>query len=153
MSRTLVVGIGNRYRRDDAAGLVTADRVREVAPTGVDVAELHGEPLSLLDRWEGIDRVIVVDAVVSGAEPGTIVRFDARAEPPPRPFRGRGTHTFSLAEVIELAAALDRLPRELVAYGVEGSDFAAGTGLSPAVDAAAGEVALRILVDAEGVED
>jgi hydrogenase maturation protease len=152
VSRTLFVGIGNRYRRDDGAGLVAADRVRRAAPQRMDVAELDGEPLALLDRWDEADRVIVVDAVLSGAEAGTIFRFNAMTDPPPPAFRGRGSHTFSLAEVIELATALNRLPHELVAYGVEGSDFAAGTGLSPAVDAAAAEVARRILADTDGAE-
>jgi hydrogenase maturation protease len=47
--------------------------------------------------------------------------------------------------VIELARALDRLPPQLVLYGIEGAGFAAGAALSPEVEAGVEEAARRIL--------
>jgi hydrogenase maturation protease len=53
--------------------------------------------------WDKANMVIVLDAVVSGAQPGTICRFDAQADPlPTRWFHG-STHAFGVAEAIELA--------------------------------------------------
>jgi hydrogenase maturation protease len=142
----VVIGVGNRYRSDDRAGLEAARRVRELAPD-VEVIELEGEPTSLIDAWEGADAVYVIDAVSSGREPGTVYRFDARTEPPPPQFRHRGTHAFSVADVVELARALDRLPGRLVAYGIEGDGFGAGEGLSPVVEHAVQEAVGRLLAE------
>jgi hydrogenase maturation protease len=141
---TLVIGIGNADRGDDAVGLAVASRVRSAALPDVIVTELEADQLALLDAWDGATDVYVVDAVCSGSEPGTTYRFDA-AHPLGARFRHRGTHTFSLADVIELARALHRLPDRLVGYGIEGAAFELGTGLSSKAAAAAESVTARVL--------
>jgi hydrogenase maturation protease len=151
----LVIGIGNLYRHDDAAGLAVAARIREAALPGVAVQELEGEPVSLIDAWRGAALVYLVDAVsAAGGTPGTVHRFDAAAGPLPPPLRCRGTHAFSLADAIELGRALGQLPPRLIAYGIEGADFSAGTGLSPhaaqGVSAATGRLLAELSADAAG---
>jgi len=144
-SPTLVIGLGNEYRRDDAVGLVVARRLREAAPESVLVLEETGEGASLLESWQDADTVILIDAVQSGAAPGTVHRLDARAQPIAKKFFRFSTHAFGLAEAVELARALGRLPPRLIVYGVEGKSFEAGLGLSPEVEAAALVVAERVL--------
>jgi hydrogenase maturation protease len=123
-----VIGLGNAARGDDAAGLIAARRLNGV--------EHEGDPLALLDVWDSAEWVVVIDAVRSGAVPGTIHRFDG-AEPLPAAVRSStSTHAVGLAEAIELARALGRLPAELIVYGIEGERFEAGIGLTPAVSAA-----------------
>lgn len=144
---TLVIGIGNPDRGDDAAGLAVARRVRAAAPRcHVTVAELIGDQLALLDAWNGANDVYVIDAVCSGGAPGTVYRFDAVQQLDAR-FRHCGTHTFSLADVIELARALGRLPPRLVGYAIEGAAFELGAGLSPEVAAAVEAVTGRLLAE------
>jgi hydrogenase maturation protease len=145
----LVIGVGNPDRGDDAAGLAVARRVRDAAPPDVTVTELDGDQLKLLDAWDGADEVYVVDAVCSGGRPGTAYRFDAESPLGAR-FRQRGTHTFSLAEVIELARALHRLPARLAGFGIEAATFALGAGLSPEAEAAVRAVADQILDELAG---
>ena len=144
-SRTLIIGLGNEYRRDDAVGLVVARRLREAAPESVRVLEESGEGAALIESWQGADAVILIDAVHSGAKPGTIHRFDAHAQPIAKKFFRFSTHAFGLAEAVELARALGRLPPRLIVYGVEGKSFEAGVGLSPEVEEAAQEVTERVL--------
>lgn len=141
----LVIGIGNPDRGDDAAGLAVARRVRETTSPGeVTVRELIGDQLALMDEWTGATDVYLVDALCSGGTPGTVYRFDA-ADALTERFRHPGTHTFSLADVIELARALGRLPRHLAGYGIEGATFALGAGLSPQAEAAVDEVTSQLL--------
>ena len=140
----LVIGIGNPARGDDAAGLAVARRIRDAAPGDVTVAELAGDQLALLDAWTGAREVYVIDAVCSGGTPGTVYRFDA-AEPLTAHFWHRGTHTFSLADVIELARALGRLPARLTGFGIEGATFEPGAPLSPEVEAAVEAVTALLL--------
>jgi hydrogenase maturation protease len=119
--------VGNRLRGDDAAGLVVAERLRGTPH--------EGEGTALLDLWEGDDTVVVVDTMRSGAPPGTIRRFDASREPLPAQLRFSSTHAIGVAEAIELARSLGRLPRTVIVYGVEGADFEAGAPLSATVSA------------------
>lgn len=131
----LVIGVGNRYRSDDGAGLEVAARLR--ARGTVLVRESEGEPVALLDVWEGAHAAIIVDAVASGSPPGTIHRFDATTTPLPASIAGApSTHAVGLGQAIELARALGRLPAKLIVFGIEGKSFSAGEQLSPQVTAA-----------------
>ena len=143
--RPRLVGIGNPLRGDDAAGLLVARRVRELAgPDDVEVVELEGEPVRLLDAWEGAELAIVVDALCSGAEAGETSRFDVSREPLPAEAGASSTHALGLADVIELGRALGRLPARLIVIGIEGADFGAGAAPSEAVVRAVETVALDI---------
>ena len=140
MSKTLVIGVGNAFRGDDGVGLIVAQQLRTLALDGVAVLEQSGEGTALVEVWGDAAEVIVVDAVSSGSEPGIIHRYEATGQPLPALFSGGSTHAFGLGEAIELARSLDRLPDQLVVYGVEGKAFELGTGLSPVVEAAAGNL-------------
>ena len=134
---TLVIGVGNAFRGDDGLGLVVAQKLRALALPGVTVLEQSGEGAALVEAWGDAGRVIVVDAVSSGAEPGTIHRLQVADRPLPAHFSGGSTHAFGLAEAVELARQLDRLPPNLVIYGIEGNSFDLASGLSPEVEIAA----------------
>jgi hydrogenase maturation protease len=141
----LIIGIGNEYRRDDGAGLVVARRLRGQAPAGVSIMEQSGEGAALLEAWKGHTTVFLVDAVDSGAPPGTIHRLDAHARPIPSRFFHGSTHAFSVAGAIELARALSQLPPRLLLYGIQGKNFSAGVGLSAEVDQGIAKVIAQLL--------
>ncbi len=147
----MVIGVGNPYRRDDGVGLVVARRLRELAERALVVAEASGEGASLLETFEGASWVILIDAVASGAAPGTVVRLDAAAQPLPKQFFRYSTHAFGVAEAVELARALGCLPARLVIFGVEGAEYAAGEGLSSEVERAAERVVGLILGEARAM--
>ena len=142
--RRVVIGIGNAYRGDDAAGLAVAERCRTRLPAGVRVLEAEQEPSRLIDAWEGADAAFVVDAVVSGSRAGTIHRYDATDAPLPAGVFRSSTHAFGVGDAVELARALHRLPRRVDLYGVEGAVFEAGAALSPPVAAAVDDVVSRL---------
>jgi hydrogenase maturation protease len=108
------------------------------------ILEATGEGTALLESWKGAESVILIDAVSSGAYPGTIHRLDAWAQPLPAGFLHTSTHAFGVAQAVELARALNQLPRSLVIYGIEGKSFDPDAGLSPEVEHAAGEVVARV---------
>jgi len=151
----LIIGIGNASRGDDAAGLIAARLIRDALlslpdppdPGRVAVLEQDGEGTALVAAWKGAETVILIDAALSGAAPGSIHRFDALGQPLPAGFRACSTHAFGVAEAIELARALDRLPQRLIVYGIEGLSFSAGEVPSEAVEAAVRAVVERVLAD------
>ena len=139
---TLVVGVGNAWRGDDAAGLEVARRVRALG--GPRVHELEGDASALIEVWARLRHVAVVDAALSGAPAGTVHRFSAAHGPLPAVALRSSTHAFGVADAIELARALDRLPAWLDVYAIEGADFGLGAGLSPPVARAAEALAERL---------
>lgn len=140
----LVIGCGNPDRGDDAAGILVARLLRKM---GVDAREQSGEALALMESWRdtpGLQDVILVDAVVTGAPPGTVTVWDARTAPVVGDFFRCSTHAFGVAEAIELARILDLLPPNLLIYGIEAGSFEVGGAPSPEVQAAIERVADRI---------
>ena len=135
-----VIGVGNRWRGDDAAGIEVARRC------GAELVE--GDLSALIEKWRGADSVIVVDAACSGAAPGTVHRIDATAAPLPVRLSRSSTHSLGLAETIELARMLDGLPRRLVVYAIEARSFGIGQGLTPEVERAVTELVLELEPDA-----
>jgi hydrogenase maturation protease len=132
----LVIGIGNEYAHDDAAGLLVARALKAQAAEGVEVLEQSGEGAALMELWRGVGAAIVIDAARSGAAPGTVQRFDAGCQPlPAETFRG-STHAFGLYQAVEVARSLHQLPPRLIVFAIEGRDFTAGIGLSAELEGA-----------------
>jgi hydrogenase maturation protease len=147
--RLLVIGIGNPYRSDDRAGLVVAERLAAILPTGVPVLALDGDAPELLAAWEGASYTIVIDSLASGRPAGTVERLDAGAAPLAARFATDSTHGLGLAQAIELARTLGTLPARVVVYGIEGGSFAPGTTLTPGVAAALDRVVEQVRTEVE----
>ncbi len=143
----LIIGIGNEYRSDDGAGLIAARRLRTKPGGEIEVLELSGEGTTLMEAWKNADTVILIDAVRSGATAGSIHRIEAHARPLPQSIFHYSSHSFGLAEAVELSRALNRLPRRLIVYGIEGKTFEAGAGLSEEVERAIVAIEDKILAE------
>ena len=140
---TLIIGVGNRMRRDDGVGLVLAEQLAQISRVEVSVAYVERECYSLLELWSGVQNAYLVDAL-HGPPPGTLVRIDAISEVAPTGLVGASSHGFGVAHAIELARAMGKLPKRLVIYAVAGEEFSEGEGLSPVVERAAKEVVVRL---------
>ena len=145
--RPLVIGVGNRWRGDDGIGPKTIDAIEAI---GVDaeLLTLDGEPGRLVAAWEDRSRVVVVDAIVTGAAPGTVHCVTSG-------FGGRGagasSHGNGIAEAVALGRALGRFPEQLVVIGVEPGRLDHGDELSSAV-AAALDTVIRLVCELVGEE-
>jgi len=126
----LIIGLGNPDRGDDSAGLLVARRLVE---RGVEAIEHLGGTLDLIDILDTTDCALIVDAVVSGGAPGTLHTWDGASAALRNDVFRSSTHALGLADVIQLARALDRLPKELTIYGIEAAHFVVGTPPSPQV--------------------
>jgi hydrogenase maturation protease len=170
VSRVLLAGVGNEWRRDDAVGPVVAARALELRPElrSHCVIEVLADPLDLLGEWDGTDLAVVVDAMRSGSPVGTVTEVFLRkaarsvaasdagsipgseASGPDTADRVTTTHGIGIAGAFRLAVALGQAPLQAVVVGIEGADFGHGRGLTPgvqsAVDVAASTV-LRIVDD------
>jgi hydrogenase maturation protease len=143
----LVVGIGNPDRGDDGFGPAVSHRLRGRVPSTVRILEPSGDVLALIEDWKRIRSVIVIDAVAPISQPGRVHHLDLIESPLSIGFAPRSSHAFGVAETVELARSLGRLPQCLLAYLVEGEQFDTGAPLSPAVAEAVEDVTERVLAN------
>jgi hydrogenase maturation protease len=130
MPQTLLIGLGQDFRRDDAVGLLAVRRLRALGLPAEMVEAPAADGAALLDRWAGYQTVALIDAVRSGAPPGTVHSIDIRKQGPPAESASCSTHLFGLAKGIALAEVLGRMPEKLLFYGVEVGAVRQGEGLS-----------------------
>jgi len=149
VSTIRVIGVGNLFRGDDAAGRIVARELASRIPSdaSVSITESSGEAGELMESFDGVDCVLLADAIEANAEPGRVFRFDASDTPLPAPEFACSTHALGLSESIELARALERLPSVVIVYGIQGESFEHGKEISPAVRRGIAETMERILGD------
>ena len=151
--RTVVVGVGNEFRRDDGAGPAVIARLRALQPgdqglSRVTLALSDGEPGRMIDLWEGARLAVVIDAVRDTTmPPGHTCQLVAGALADPLAGTAGGaasSHGIGLGETVELARVLGRLPARLTVLAVVGRDFGFGTGLTAEVAAAVAELVEQV---------
>jgi hydrogenase maturation protease len=140
----LVIGCGNRDRSDDGVGVMVAERVREL---GVKAEICTGESLALIEAWNGADDVVLVDAVVTGAPVGKVWLWEG-GQLTTQGSISISTHGYGVAEAINLARILDRLPKRLRLFGIEVRLFHFGSELSAEIMGAVEEVVEQITAEA-----
>jgi len=130
-----VLGLGNEILADDAFGILVAREVQRRYPDA-EVVCSSASGFDLLDNLLDVERLLVVDTVITGdCPPGTLRVFPARGI---EPMAGGSPHFVGLAEVLRVAAALGMsLPREVAVIAVEAAECStAGGAIDPAVTAA-----------------
>ncbi|MGO9580427.1 MAG: hydrogenase maturation protease [Desulfobaccales bacterium] len=146
-----VIGVGNEWRGDDAAGLLAARRLKADPQLRVEIVESRGTAGAVREAWKDAAGVIVVDAVVSGGRPGAIYRFNAHgAGVPVEISRSSSTHGWGVAEALALGHVFKELPPRLIIYGIEGKNFGPGQEVSQEVEAAIPELVRRIKREIQG---
>jgi hydrogenase maturation protease len=130
--KSVVVGLGNRYMRDDAVGIEVARVLRGKNLAAVFVFEESGIELSLLWQFRGARKIIVIDALRSGLPPGTVTRH-AIVPGESEPSELRSLHELELYDLFDLAAHGELMPSPVIILGVEPMDCSAGEGLTKEV--------------------
>ncbi len=130
--KTLVLGLGNDLIADDGVGIEAARRLRDQladAPD-VDVHECSMSGIALLEELIDYDRVVLIDAVKTGAKPiGEITELrleDLGVVLAPSP------HYAGLPELLAIANEMQLdFPSEFIIYSIEVDDpFTIGGGMT-----------------------
>jgi hydrogenase maturation protease len=157
MKKIAVIGIGQSLRGDDAAGLeivgswqaefpLTAQKVQ------VELSELPG--LALLDRLDGMEAAILVDAVHSSDAPGTLYRLGPE-ELAAFSTDAQSAHGWGVAETLALGRSLypELAKCRVCLIGIVGGQFDMGNGLSTAIQASLQEAASMIEKEVQDMMD
>lgn len=120
-----IIGIGSPFGAD-SCGLAAARRLEREPPAGAQVVAVDRPGAALVDLLDGIDAAILIDAIRSGAPPGTVHDVDLREvlRSSPRP---ASSHDFGVAAAIHLAEALGKLPPRGRLLGIEIAPRPSGT--------------------------
>ena len=157
--RLLIVGCGNPEAGDDSVGLEVVRRLGELGDCGCDLRVETAPGVELLDVFPLAEVILFVDAVTSGAPPGTLYLTSLPSkELESRALGSLSTHGWGLAEVLKLAHSLGRKIPRLFLLGIEAGTVAQSASRSPAVEQAIMLVVERIsdlrslLLTSEGLE-
>lgn len=137
--KTLILGLGNPLLRDDGVGLEVASKLKSILANepGIEVGLDHWGGLRLMERMVGYDRAIVIDAIRTGAPPGTIHVLSPTDTPTQR---SASAHDVNLATALEFgrqAGAELPEPEQITLIGVEAEDiFTFDESLTAKVEAA-----------------
>jgi hydrogenase maturation protease len=146
---TVVLGLGNPVRFDDAVGLRVAEAVERLLDAeplpGVSVATSTRAGLELIDLLAGTSRAVIVDCLVlPNAVPGRVTRLTL--DEVAGSARLVGAHDVTIGTAFRFARASGvPMPDDVDIYAIEAADVdRIEEGMSPAVAAAVPAVAREI---------
>jgi len=142
----VVVGLGNRYRRDDGVGVVAAAALHERGLPGVRVVTDIVEPMALVEVWSGAGLAMVIDAALATALTAGRVRRCALGDVAGTA-QGLSSHSIDIGRTYALGQSLGRVPGALQIFTVDVADIGHGIGLTPQVERAVPEVVGLVLAE------
>jgi len=139
MDRVIVLGLGNTLQRDDGAGVHAIRWLQQYETTfSGQLTFVDGGTISfpLLEVIEDTQRLVVVDAVVVGCDPGEVSLFEGSAMDELLARQGAGSvHEVSLADLMSMARLRGYLPPYRALIGIEPQALDWSETLSPVVAA------------------
>jgi hydrogenase maturation protease len=127
-------------RTDDAVGMLAVEQLRADARMPVSVSLVDGGTLGLdlLHPLSGATHLLALDAIDSGAAPGTLLRFagDEIADLPV----SKSVHLLGFSDLIGAMHLTGTAPAEMIVLGVQPERIEWGTQLTPRVEAAMAEL-------------
>jgi hydrogenase maturation protease len=145
MREAMVVGIGNPYRSDDAAGWAVIDAIKDKAGPNLKCSKSRGDLAELLELFAKHPCVYLVDACLAPDSEKPWLRIDASRHEVALDAAQSSTHGLGVSQAIALAKNLGQMPLKLIIYALPGTNFTLGNTLSPAMRQTIAEVAEAIL--------
>ncbi len=130
-AEVLVIGFGNVLVEDEGIGVYAVEELlrRYQLPPSVAVVDGGTSSGDLLEEMALRERVIIADAVNTGASPGTLVRL--ADEEVPALFRNRlSAHQLGLSDTLAALFLMNRSPRHITVIGMVPLSLETRIGLS-----------------------
>ncbi|MFZ0033858.1 MAG: HyaD/HybD family hydrogenase maturation endopeptidase [Sedimentisphaerales bacterium] len=150
----LILGLGNILLKDEGVGVHAAKQLQGLAlPDNVEVIDGGTAAADMLLSQEGLDKLVVIDAIRAGEKPGTTykARFKAsEIDKLTRIFGGDkdlkiSPHQFGLIDALAAAEKMNRTPKEIVIIGIEPKEINYGLELTEQVSQRIPEVVNMVL--------
>jgi len=134
MGKNLILGVGNLLLTDEGIGIHAVRKLLEMngLPEDLEIVDGGSAGLDLLYYLEGVDRLVIVDAVETGGPPGTIVRLAGDKIPAYMALK-ISPHEITLPDFLAAAKLRDLYPKEVIVWGMQPQSLDVGVELSPAL--------------------
>jgi hydrogenase maturation protease len=135
-ARTLILGVGNLLLSDEGVGVHVLERLAAIYDMPKEVQTLDGGTLGLglLYYLEGVENLLIIDAVEMGEQPGTLLRLEGDEVPSFLSIK-MSPHQIGIPDMLFAARLTDLYPRNVVLWGVQPGVLDTGLDLSPPVAA------------------
>lgn len=133
MAEIIIVGLGNPYRGDDAAGWAVIDTLAAKIGSAIKLVKQQGDIAELMDFFSHYKSVYLIDAGSWDAPIGSWQRIDVLIQPILEEDAQTSTHGFGASQAISLAKNLDQLPSRLILYAINGNAYHISNELSEPV--------------------
>ena len=110
-----VIGIGSPFGADQL-GWLALEALEEAAIPDLELIRLDRPGSGLLRYFEGVERVLLIDAVAAASEPGEVKLLNPADLSQSSCLTS--SHGFGVAEALALAETLETLPAELWVVGI-----------------------------------
>ncbi len=132
----MVLGLGNILLSDEGLGVRVVERLQGSCRFPPEVSIMDGGTLGLdlLPYLEGVDHLLVIDALETGKGPGTIARLVGDEVPASLSVK-ISPHQMGLADLLAAARLRDLYPQKITLLGMQPGSIDAGLDLSPPVEA------------------
>ena len=145
--KTILIGLGNILMQDEGVGVHVVNAVKErfEIPPELEIVDGGTAGLDLLPFFEGRDRVLLVDAVDFGEEPGFIGELANEAIPARFGKNKASLHHIGLAEVMAIAQMQNILPQEICLIGIQPASLDPGLELTEILQGKFDTLIVRVL--------
>jgi hydrogenase maturation protease len=143
--RTLVIGVGNLLRTDDGVGIHLINMLSKLHPE-INTFDAAMGSIEILEAMKGYERVVIIDSIETGVEPGTIYRVNLTSgEKPPVITHSHGTDVLTILELGRQLYGED-MPKDIILIAIEAEDtITIGDKLTKRVQEATDDVLQNIL--------
>ena len=137
MKKKAVIGIGNPLRSDDGIGIVLLEKLRQQKKKllpDLDLIDGGTGGMNLVHILEKYDKVLIVDAVDFGVNPGDIKVFnilDVKSDKIPVAF---STHEDDLLKIIKLSKELKKCPDNIIIFGIQPKNVSFGQKITEEIN-------------------
>ena len=143
--RIVVLGVGNLLMSDEGVGVRAVEKLEseQLLPAWVACIDGGTSTHELLDSLDHLELLVIVDAIATSAEPGTIVRLEG-AEIPSAFSNKLSPHQHGINDLLATLQLIGSAPARVVLFGVVPERITLGMELSPVVLAALPELCSSI---------
>jgi hydrogenase maturation protease len=143
MKNTVIIGIGNILLQDDGVGVhVIKQLENETLPSTIELVDGGTSTLDTLSYFLDYKKVIVVDCLRAGLDPGTIYKIK------PEDIKNYQTnnlsiHDVQILDVVKMANLMEKYP-EVVIFGIEPKEISLNLTMTDLMNAKIPEIIANI---------
>jgi len=145
MKKIAVIGVGNILMKDEGVGVHSLKKLETLRfPSNVELYESGTRILDILPSLEGVDLIIIIDAVKFGKKPGTVNIFEVALSENGNSKEMVSLHEMDLISSIKFAKQIYDLPEKIIIIGIEPKEVDVGIEMSEEVTGAIPEVIEKV---------